>query len=381
MRTIAKIAIATVAAVSAASVPGLGGSISIDGVRTAKNIITPYLFAAFADLQIPEIDFDGGWFKNVDVKIPAPASLDDIQVNMLGASNAIELKAANIKAAVTASFSYKYLFMTVTGDANIKINKMGADFQLGLATQPGTPDSELAPLLKVNNINVLLNSSDIDITLSGSLVSKIANIFIPLIKSSIIPSVLDQATATIKTMIETTIDADLKLYGTQMEIPFLAGVTFDYAQQVQGPLVSDSFLNMDLNGTFFDAQNVQVPAIAPATFNSKDLKGKQLQGYFTDYVLNTMFESGYLTGNTLDVTELLSKLNVTVTTDNLALVIPEVLTKYGSGKAVGLSGKFITAPSSSKIAADGQEVLVNLQIIATIDGEEAINASFNTIAA
>ena len=78
---------------------------------------------------------------------------------------------------------------------------MGADFQLGLATQPGTPDSELAPLLNVNNIDVLLNSSDIDITLSGSLVSKIANIFIPLIKSSIIPSVLDQAKATIKTMI------------------------------------------------------------------------------------------------------------------------------------------------------------------------------------
>jgi hypothetical protein len=67
-----------------------------------------------------------------------------------------------------------------------------------------------------------------------------------------------------------------------------------------------------------------------------------------------MFNSGYLTGNTLDVTELLSKLNVTVTTDNLSVVIPEVLTKYGSGKAVSLSGKFITAPSSSKIAADGQ---------------------------
>jgi hypothetical protein len=106
---------------------------------------------------------------------------------MLGASNALELKAANIKADVKASFEYKVLFLTVTGDAVIKIEKMGADFQLGLSTQPGTPSSELAPLLKVNKIDVQLNSDDIDITVSGSLVSKIANVFIPLIKSSIIP--------------------------------------------------------------------------------------------------------------------------------------------------------------------------------------------------
>ena len=30
-------------------------------------------------------------------------------------------------------------------------------------------------------------------------------------------------------MIDTTIDQDLALYGTQQEIPYLAGVTFDYA--------------------------------------------------------------------------------------------------------------------------------------------------------
>lgn len=237
----------------------------------------------------------------------------------------------------------------------------------------------MAPKLTVNALDVSLNPDDIDISLSGSLVSKIANVFIPLIKSSIIPSVIDQAKTAIKTGIETTVDDDLKLYGNQIEIPYLAGVTFDYAQLGDGPKISDTQFNMNLNGTFFDAQDIEVPAFKPASFDSTDLKGKQLDGYFTDYVLNTMFESGFLTGNTLDVTELLSKLNVTVTTDNLGLVIPEVLTKYGSGKAVGLSGKFIEEASSSKIAADGQSVTLNLQIIATIDGEEAINASFKGI--
>lgn len=69
-----------------------------------------------------------------------------------------------------------------------------------------------------------------------------------------------------------------------------------------------------------------------------------LQAYISDYVLNTAFESGYLTGNTLDLTYLLKKyLNVTVTTDTLGLLIPEVLTKYGAGKSVGLAGKFVNS--------------------------------------
>jgi len=68
-----------------------------------------------------------------------------------------------------------------------------------------------------------------------------------------------------------------------------------------------------------------------------------LQAYISDYVLNTAFEAGFLTGNTLDITYLLENyLNVTVTTDNLGVVIPEILTKYGSGKAIGLSGKFVS---------------------------------------
>jgi len=67
-----------------------------------------------------------------------------------------------------------------------------------------------------------------------------------------------------------------------------------------------------------------------------------LQSYISDYVLNTAFEAGFQTGNTLDITYLLLKfLNVTVTTDNLGIVVPEILTKYGSGKAVSLAGKFV----------------------------------------
>jgi len=73
--------------------------------------------------------------------------------------------------------------------------------------------------------------------------------------------------------------------------------------------------------------------------------GQAAQGSLSEYTLNTLMEAAYSTQNTLDITYLLSKLNVTVTTDNLGVVVPEILAKYGSGKAVGISGKFITKQS------------------------------------
>jgi len=83
-------------------------------------------------------------------------------------------------------------------------------------------------------------------------------------------------------------------------------------------------------------------------------------------------ESAFSTQNTLDLTYLLSKLNVTVTTDNLGVVIPEILTKYGSGKAVGLKGKFITKEGKFTLTPTTNQVDLNLAVTVTIDGEETI---------
>lgn len=93
-----------------------------------------------------------------------------------------------------------------------------------------------------------------------------------------------------------------------------------------------------------------------------------LQAYLSDYVLNTMFESGFLTGNTLDITYLLKTyLNVTVTTDNLGLVVPEILTKYGSGKAVSLAGSFAKTQTVSKFTQAGQSITGSLAVTVGVD--------------
>jgi hypothetical protein len=81
---------------SGKDIGGLGGSISQDGVNSMTSILTPYIFANIKDVKIPEIDFDGGNLKNIDINIPSPTSMDDINLDLVNADNALELVAKDL---------------------------------------------------------------------------------------------------------------------------------------------------------------------------------------------------------------------------------------------------------------------------------------------
>lgn len=79
---------------------------------------------------------------------------------------------------------------------------------------------------------------------------------------------------------------------------------------------------MAVNGTSYDANNVVSPSYSPASYDASSMDGKQLQAYLTDYTLNTALDAGYSTGNTLDISGILALLNMTITTDQVGLLIP-----------------------------------------------------------
>jgi hypothetical protein len=201
--------------------------------------------------------------------------------------NAVELTAKNIDIHMTADFTFKYI-ITVKGTADINIKGVALDLEMGLSTQTGTPSYDIAPMLTVVKDTISINPDNVDIKLSGSLVAKIASLLVPLIKSSLIPSIVKTVQETIDKTITTSVDPDLQLYGTQINIPYLADVTVDYGQMVSGPVVtSDSVLEMALNGTFFD-QGKPLSTLTPAVFPLRNPTGKAAQGYVTDYVVNTV---------------------------------------------------------------------------------------------
>ena len=187
-KVVSKAVIALISTTSAAANPGFGGSITADGINNAKNVIAPFIFKSLADIKIPEIDISGGKFTNLDIKIPQP-DLSNIDMSLDHAKNAIELNAKGISTTMTADFEFKYI-IKVDGTADINVKNMLVDVELGLSTQPGTPGSDLAPKLTVVKTNININPDDVDIQLHGGLVSKIANVLVPLIKSSLLPSIV-----------------------------------------------------------------------------------------------------------------------------------------------------------------------------------------------
>jgi hypothetical protein len=229
-------AVAVLATVQAAQGPGFAVSLTEAGANKGKNVLMPLLFQHLQNVSVPDISFDGGSMKNILVQLPQPA-LDAVDIKFDGANNGGELVCSKATAHATADFHFEYLFLKVNGKADIKINKAALDVELDAGTQPGTPAPELAPMAKVQKMQITVNPEDIDIELTGGLVAKIAGVLIPLLKKEVIPSIITQVTKTATDLINDTLDDALKLYGTQEEIPFLAGVTADYAQ-VGGPEVT-----------------------------------------------------------------------------------------------------------------------------------------------
>lgn len=254
--------------------PGLGGSITAQGLSNIKSIVAPFVYNHIQNITIPEVDVSGGKFTNLKINLPMP-SLNNIQTTLDGANNGMRLNVQGATGTITSDFTFTYL-LTVSGNANINIKSLSVDFDLASETQPGTPSSELAPKLKVVKANININPADIDITLSGSLVAKVASLVIPLIKSSVIPQVTQQIQTEIVNTIDTVINPDLAKYGTEVTIPYLAGVTFDFSQFNGGIKVQSdsSYAQAALNGTFFDINAPEHYTAEPAAFPFHNPNGK-----------------------------------------------------------------------------------------------------------
>jgi hypothetical protein len=254
---------------------------------------------------------------------------------------------------------------------------MTIDAKLGIAEQPGTPSTDMAPKLIVDTLNIGINPDDVDIKLTGGSVAKIASVLIPLIKSSLLPTIVDMAQSQVKTLIETTIDQDLAKYGTRITIPYLAGVTFDYGQLMMPKVTSDNVFELAMDGTFYDINKPEAYKIAPAVWPLRNPKGKTFQAYLTQYTINTQFIAAYDTKNVLDITQLLSKVGVKITTDEVGKAIPAILQKYGSGKEVSIKGAYVTAPSQVTFTESEDSAELNLMVSIGVGSDVAIQGQLD----
>lgn len=62
--------LASMVAAVAARTPGASMSLTEAGMNNAKNVAVPYIFNIIKDINIPEVDFDGGFLKNIEINLP-----------------------------------------------------------------------------------------------------------------------------------------------------------------------------------------------------------------------------------------------------------------------------------------------------------------------
>ena len=60
---------ALLSSTNAAKTPGFGMSVTESGVNKGKDVILPYIFQNIKDIHVDEVDFDGGYLKNIDVHL------------------------------------------------------------------------------------------------------------------------------------------------------------------------------------------------------------------------------------------------------------------------------------------------------------------------
>jgi len=183
-------ALSAIVALAAASnmQAGLGMSLTQNGITNAKNVIVPLLFGKAVDLSVPDYSSDGLTLTNIVASAYAPSDLSEIDIALGAAQNSVGLASTGVSTHITADFSYKVLFSTVTGQMDITVTDAGLDTTVDLSTQNvAALGGEMAPFLTCESVALKVDPSNVTIKLTGGAVDKIAGSLVNLMKSSILP--------------------------------------------------------------------------------------------------------------------------------------------------------------------------------------------------
>lgn len=126
----------------------------------------------------------------------------------------------------------------------------------------------MAPALKIVNMSIGLDNHKSDIKITGGLVDWFLDKFVGLFNSLIFSEITKQASGIITNLVNTSINDDLKEYGTHIAFD---GIGFDFAL-TKDPVVSqDQMATLFLNGTFFDDMSQQAGVVTPTVHPSFEI--------------------------------------------------------------------------------------------------------------
>lgn len=114
------LAFSSLSLLASANLAGISMAVDIDVINKMKNYAMPMIMADLNSMDVGKIEFDGGYVDNIAFNFEIK-DFNSIQVALSGADKAIKMSARDISGYLSGKFSYKFLFITASGNFKVTL--------------------------------------------------------------------------------------------------------------------------------------------------------------------------------------------------------------------------------------------------------------------
>jgi len=267
---------------------GAIASLDISVIEQAKDVYFNYLMNVLKDVNIPDIDFHGGYIHQNTFVITEAAS--NVQISADPENNGLVLSVDSLAANFhSSSFRYKLSILLCKGSVSVDISHMSVKATIGVTTQK-LANGKTVPSFTMSNVNVDLPKDHLNIHVHGNVVAKIADAF----KKLFIGTIRDEITKNLKDLLVKQVPPQLnKIVAEQQGFTEVyKGLDLDWSLPA-APKITASLLQFGIKGLLYpkNESEVEPPVSPPEMPLHDDQSPSKFQFFLSNYVVDSMFYS------------------------------------------------------------------------------------------
>ena len=268
--------------------PGAIASLDISVIEQAKDVYFNYLMNILKTVNIPDIDFHGGYIHQNTFAITEAAS--NVQVSADPENNGLVLSVDSLAANFhSSSFRYKLSILLCKGSVSVDISHMTVRATIGVTTQK-LANGKTVPSFTIPKVYIDLPKDHLNIHIHGNVVAKIADAF----KKLFIGTIRDAVTKNLQELLVQQVPPALnKIVAEQHGFTEVyKGLDLDWSLPV-APKITANLLQFGVKGLLYPKNESEVePAVSPPEMPLHDDQStSKFQFFLSNYVVDSIFYS------------------------------------------------------------------------------------------
>lgn len=270
--------------------PGGTATLDIGVIEQAKDAYYNVLMQLLANLDVPDVDFDGGYLRQNSFYIKE--AVQDMRISADQDLNGIRFEFNNLEAEFQSKdFHASYGIIQTSGSMSIDIKQVYIAFteQTDMTT---LPNGRVVPaLVSVHIVTQIPTDMDhFKVHFEGDFAAEVINLLAPLFAGAI----RDQIAAALNDQIGTALPVYLNqiIADQQGASELYQGLMLDWAV-INQPRVFNTGLKFDIKGLFYKKGDAEVePELQPPVMPyHDDSSPAKFQAFVSNYSLNSLAES------------------------------------------------------------------------------------------